>query len=124
MEKDVMVLKDGTELPLESISSIGGICAKFADRTAFVDTWGKLTPENLSELQIKTAAGIVAVRYTGMVLGNPQIRDVCVDEEGVTQATFCIREKTELELLKERVTAVEETTDVLTMEALEGGATA
>lgn len=122
MEKDVMVLKDGTELPLESISSMGGICVKFADKTAFVDIWNKLIPENLSELQIKTASGIVAARYEDMVLGNPQIRDIYVDEFGAVQATFCIREKTELELLKERVGAVEETTDVLIMETLGGGA--
>ena len=71
MEKDLIILKDGTELELESASSLGDIRILFADKNSLMDAWGKMTPENLQEIRIQNSSGIVAARYTDMVLGDP-----------------------------------------------------
>lgn len=122
MEKNVMVLKDGAEITLESASSLGDIRVLYADKAAFVAGWDRLTKDNLAELQIKSSDGVVLGRYEDLVLGDPVIRAVHERKDGLL-AVFNIRKKTELETLEERVGAVEETTDVLTMEALGGGET-
>ena len=49
MEKNVMVLKDGTEITLESASSLGDIRVLYADKSALIAGWEKLNKENLSE---------------------------------------------------------------------------
>lgn len=120
MEKDLIILKDGTELELESASSLGDIRILFADRNALMDAWEKMTPENLQEVRIQNSSGIVAARYTDMVFGDPGLTVHRQGQEGFL-AAFGIRSKSDLERLEERMSSVEETTDVLTMEFLSGG---
>lgn len=123
MEKNVMVLKDGAEITLESASSLGDIRVLYADKSALIAGWERLNKENLSQLQIESGDGVVLGRYEGLVLGDPVIRAIHERKDGLL-AVYNLREKTELEKLDERVGSVEETTDVLTMEALGGGETA
>lgn len=120
MEKDLIILKDGTELELESASSLGDIRILFADKNSLMDAWEKMTPENLQEVRIQNRSGIVAARYTEMVLGDPVLTVYRQGQEGFL-AAFGIRSKSDLERLEERMASVEETTDVLTMELLSGG---
>ena len=70
MEKNVMVLKDGTEITLESASSLGDIRVLYADKAAFVAGWDRLTKDNLAELQIKSSDGVVMGSYEDLVLGD------------------------------------------------------
>lgn len=120
MEKNLIILKDGTELELESASSLGDIRIPFTDKNSLMDAWEKMTPENLQEVRIQNSSGIVAARYTDMVLGDPVLTVHRQGQEGFL-AAFGIRSKTDLERLEERMASVEETTDVLTMELLSGG---
>ena len=120
MEKNLIILKDGTELELESASSLGDIRIPFTDKNSLMDAWEKMTPENLQEVRIQNSSGIVAARYTDMVLGDPVLTVHRQGQEGFL-AAFGIRGKTDLERLEERMASVEETTDVLTMELLSGG---
>lgn len=122
MEQSKMVLKDGWELLLEAGSSLGSICVKYADREKLMKDWEKLTPENLETVQIRQGDTVTG-SYEQMTLGNPALR-VDVKEDGTLLASWGIREKTEFEKLADRVASVEETTDVLTMDALMGGETA
>lgn len=122
MEQSKMVLKDGRELLLEAGSSLGSICVKYADREKLMKDWEKLTPENLETVQIRQGDTVTG-SYEQMTLGNPALR-VDVKEDGTLLASWGIREKTEFEKLADRVASVEETTDVLTMDALMGGETA
>ena len=46
-----------------------------------------------------------------------------VATDGTVMTSYHLRSKTDVELLAERVTSVEETTDILTMDALTGGET-
>ena len=39
MEKDLIILKDGTELELESASSLGDIRILFADKNSLLAAW-------------------------------------------------------------------------------------
>lgn len=120
MEKDLIILKDGTELELESASSLGDIRILFPDKNSLMDAWEKMTPENLQEVRIQNRSGIVAARYTEMVLDDPVLTVYRQGQEGFL-AAFGIRSKSDLERLEERMASVEETTDVLTMELLSGG---
>ena len=85
-----------------------------------MDAWEKMTPENLQEVRIQNSSGIVAARYTDMVFGDPALTVHRQGQEGFL-AAFGIRSKSDLERLEERMSSVEETTDVLTMEFLSGG---
>ena len=58
MEKDLIILKDGTELELESASSLGDIRILFADKNSLLAAWEKMTPENLQEVRIQTVQGL------------------------------------------------------------------
>ncbi len=50
MNKDKMILKDGTVIELEAGASMGALQVKSADRVAMVGTWDKFTQENLKEV--------------------------------------------------------------------------
>lgn len=74
--------------------------------------WDKLTPDNLSTVVIKDSDGSVVGNHNNMVLCSPAFQSVDKTEDGKIQATFGIRNKTELERLKEQVAAMSETLSV------------
>lgn len=115
--KDTLVLKNGNEIELEAGASLGALQVAAADRTAMLATWEKMTPENLSSVQIKNGAGLVVGNYTNLVLVS-ETSVVAID--GSILTTYCLREKTAEE---RRLDALEETTDMLVMETLMGGET-
>lgn len=118
--KDTMILHDGTIIELETGASLGDIRVVAPDRAAMAATWAKLTPENLAVVQVKNGAGLVAGNYTDLVL---DAETSTVASDGTVLTSYHLRPKTDVELLAERVTSVEETTDILTMDALTGGET-
>ena len=118
--KDTMILKDGTIIELEAGASLGALQVAATDRTAMVGTWAKLTPENLAAIQIQNGDGLVVGNYTDLVMES---ETSTVAADGSVLTSYHLRPKTDVELLAERVAAVEETTDILTMDALTGGET-
>ena len=118
--KDTMILKDGTVIELESGASLGAMQVVAIDRAAMLTTWSKLTPENLANMQVKNGDGLVVGNYTDLVLAS---ETSVVGLDGTVRTSYHLRPKTDVELLAERVAAVEETTDILTMDALTGGET-
>lgn len=118
--KDKMILADLSEIELEAGASLSNIRVAAADRAAMLTTWAKLTPENLAAVQIKNGDGLVVGNYTDLVLESETSN---VTADGTVLTSYHLRHKTEMELLAERVTSVEETTDILTMDALTGGGT-
>lgn len=103
MGKDKLVLADGTEMELESSRGIGALCVIAESRTAAGALWEKFYGENLSEVLIKNSTGDVAGRYKDMVLDHI----TGADYGDSVLITFNLREKTETELLRERVAALE-----------------
>ncbi|RGY95175.1 hypothetical protein DXA13_19770 [Clostridium sp. AM58-1XD] len=116
--KDTMILKDGNVIELEEASSLTALKVVAADRAAMLETWSKLTVENLANVQIKNGDGLVVGKYTDLVMDH---ETSIVENDGSVSTNYCFREKTDVEQLEERVAAVEETTDILTMNALDGG---
>lgn len=106
MDKDTMVLKDGTVMELETGASLGSIGVVSSSRAAMAEKWDKLTETNLSEVQIKNGAGLTVGRYTDLVLVS---ETSAVQEDGTVRTSFCLREKDRME---KRMDAMEESQTV------------
>ena len=109
--KDKMILKDGTTVELESGASLGNMQVVFPDKTSMVETWDKLTDENLKSVQITDGNDNLIAEYTDLILVSVTSTE---KEDGTILTTFALREKTEVELLKEQTAQQEETIDMLT----------
>ncbi|MDB2016004.1 hypothetical protein [[Clostridium] symbiosum] len=103
--KDKMILKNGAEIVLETGASLGALQVVSADRAAMLATWELLTPDNLSQVQIKNGAGLTVGTYTDLVLVS---ETSVVASDGTVLTTYSLRPKTDVERLTERVAAVEE----------------
>lgn len=103
--KDKMILKNNMEVELEAGASLGALQVVSADRTAMLATWELLTPDNLSQVQIKNGAGLTVGTYTDLVLVS---ETSVVASDGTVLTTYSLRPKTAVERLTERVEVVEE----------------
>lgn len=104
MNKDKLILKNGHEIELEAGASLGALQVLSADRAAMLATWELLTPDNLSQVQIKTGAGLTVGTYTDLVLAS---ETSVVASDGTVLTTYSLRPKTDVERLEEKVAAVE-----------------
>lgn len=102
MNKDILVLKDGTEIELEAGASLSAVQVAAPDRAAMLETWEKFTEENLSQVQVKTGEGLTVGNYHGLILVSE--RSV-VAADGSVLTTYQFREKTDEE---KRLDALEE----------------
>ena len=100
--KDTMILKNGTIIELEAGASLGALQVAAANRAAMVTTWEALTPDNLTEVQIKNGDGLVAGNYIDLVLVS---ETSMVAADGTVITTYSLREKTAEE---KRLDALEE----------------
>lgn len=103
--KDKLILKNGAEIELEAGAGLGALQVVSADRAAMLATWELLTPDNLSQVQIKNGAGLTGGTHTDLVLAS---ETSVVAFDGTVLTTYSLRPKTDVERLAERVTAVEE----------------
>lgn len=99
MNQSKLVLADGTGISLEDGASIGNMCVVSADRQAMLDTWVKLTPDNLRQVQI-TTDGEVSGQYSNLILDH---ETSAVQEDGSILTSFALRQKTQVEMLQEEV---------------------
>lgn len=58
MDKDILVLKDGTAVELEAGANLFNMQVRSANKVGMVNVWDKLTAENLSSVQIKNGSGL------------------------------------------------------------------
>lgn len=105
MNKDKLILKNGAEIELEAGARLGALQVVSADRAAMLATWELLTPDNLSQVQIKNGAGLTVGTYTDLVLVS---ETSVVAPDGKVLTTYSLRPKTDVERLAERVAVVEE----------------
>lgn len=106
MEK--MILADKTELEIKDGAAIGSITVAVDDFTALGTVAAALTKEgNLESVKFSTDDSVTG-EYTGMKLESPLFSAVDI-VGGKVEATFGIREKTELE---KRVDSLEGRADV------------
>lgn len=103
MNKDKLILKDGSAIELEagaSLTALQVICQS-AD---VIPLWKRLTQENLQEVTVKNGADLIVGVYSGMVLTEPHIQ-ATEQEDGTVKVLFGLREKTAEE---KRLDALEE----------------
>ena len=102
MKKDTLILKDKSVIELEAGASLNDIRVVSGSRAAMVDTWCRLTPDNLSAVTIKNGDGVAVGSYAGLVLEN---ETSTILEDGSVLTSFNLREKTDIE---KRLEAVEQ----------------
>ena len=105
MKKDKLILKNGIEKELEAGGSLGALQVLSADRAEMLATWELLTPDNLSQVQIKNGAGLTVGTYTDLVLAS---ETSVLASDGTVLTTYSLRPKTDVERLTERVEVVED----------------
>lgn len=103
--KDTLILQDGSIIELEAGASLYALPVISTDKSAMVTTWDKLTESNLSAVQVKEGDGLVVGSHTGLLLAS---ETSVIRSDGTILTTYSLREKTDIELLAERVAAVEE----------------
>lgn len=101
--KDTLTLKDGTVIELEAGASLSALSVAYPNKEAMVETWDKLTNENLAEATIKNGDGVVVGTYSNLTLVS---ETSTVNADGTVVTSFNLRLKTESEL---RLDALEET---------------
>lgn len=104
MNNDKIVLKDGTEITLESSQGIGALHVVKNSRQQAGDLWEQFTNDNLKQVTIKNSDGLTVGIYQDMVLDHMEGRD---KDDGTVQVTFSLRKKSAIELMEERISAVE-----------------
>ena len=102
-------LKDGFNVVLEDGSSLSNIVVRFRDRESIIAVWDRFTNENLKSVQITTEDNLVIGAYENLTLESVTCTDT---KDGKTLASFKLREKTELELLKEEMAAMKEEQEI------------
>ena len=104
MNKDKLILKDGSVIELEagaSLTALQVICQSSDD---VIPLWKRFTKENLQEVTVKNGADLIVGVYAGMVLTEPHIQ-ATEQEDGTVKVIFGLREKTAEE---NRLDALEE----------------
>lgn len=106
MNKDKLILKDGTIIELEAGASLAALQVRATDRAAMAVTWAQLTPENLAEVQVQDGNGLTDWNYTDLMLVS---ETSVVAADGSVLTTYSLREKTDEE---KRLDALERGQDV------------
>lgn len=104
MEKDKLVLTDGTTIELKTSQGISALSCNVESISAACVLWEKFTTENLKDVTIKNADDLTIGKYSDMVLDHITGAD---NADGTVQITFSLREKSVEELLTERVATLE-----------------
>ncbi len=103
--KDTLILKDGSVIELEAGASLSALQVVSADKAAMVTTWDKFIADNLAQVQVKNGDGLTVGNYTDLVLVS---ETSVIQTDGTVLTTYSLREKSAVELLEERISAVEE----------------
>lgn len=102
MNKDKLILKDGSEIELETGASLNHLGVVSTDKEAMVSTWESLTGFNLARVHIKNGDGLVVGEYTDLILVS---ETSTINVDGTILTYFNLREKSDIE---KRLDAVEE----------------
>lgn len=107
MNKEKMILNDGTEIKLETGASLTELTTVFTDWTAAASVIPKLTEDNLASVQVQNGEGLTVGNYTDLVL-QPGSWEEKADGLYIT---ISLREKTEIEKRLDKVESGQEVQD-------------
>lgn len=97
----ILTLSTNETINVEDGASLGAFVVVTDD---ILGTWAKFTDEALSSVTIANDDGTVTATYVNLTCPD----NITVTKDGDTvKATFPIREKTELEILKEKLAQIE-----------------
>lgn len=102
MEK--LILINQTQINIQSGSSLSDMKVLLNTKYDMISTWDMLTKENLKHIEIHAEDGTVIGAYDNILLEN---ETSIVLPDGRILTSFHLREKTEVELLRERVEQLE-----------------
>lgn len=109
--KDKLVLADQTEIEIKSASSLSDVKIVSQTKYDIISIWDMMTEENLKSVQIKNSDGVVVGNYENLILDN---ETSAIQKDGTILTSFHLREKTEVELLKEEVALLKEGLEINT----------
>lgn len=92
--KDKLILKDGSEIEMESGASLSDIKVLSDNKPAMVELWDKLTEDNLKEVVVKNGDGTTAGNYSDLVLVG---ETSTIQGDGTVLTSFNLRKKTDME---------------------------
>lgn len=104
--KDKLILKNGTEIKIESASSLSDVRVISETKNDMTSVWNSMTEGNLSKAQIQNADGLTIGRYENLILES---ETSTVQTDGTILTSFHLRKKTENE---KRLDNLEEGQDV------------
>lgn len=91
--KDKLILKNETEIEIESGASLSDIRVLFDTKKEMISTWDMLTPENISFVRIVNGDGVTVGNYSDLVL----VSETSSEKDGKIDTSFNMREKTDME---------------------------
>lgn len=104
-----LVLNNREKIDIENSSSIADMKVLSDTKYGMVSVWDMLTEENLNHIEIQIDDGTVVGTYDNILLDS-ETSTILLDGKILT--SFHLREKTEVELLRERVERLENGQDV------------
>ncbi len=102
--KDKLILTDGSVLQVESGSSLSDIRVVSETGEEMLYRWKLLTNENLKQVEVQNADGVRIVSYNDLTLES---ETSVIQKDGTILTSLKLRERTEVELLRERVEILE-----------------
>ncbi len=102
--KEKLILSNNEEINIESGSSLSDMKVLSETKYDMVSTWESLTEENLKHIEIQNEDGIVIGNYDNILLES---ETSTIQSDGKILTSFHLREKTEIEILRERIEQLE-----------------
>lgn len=99
-----LVLKNQEQFNIESGSSLSDMRVMSDNKYDMVSAWDMLTEENLKHIEIQNEDGTAIGVYDNILLDS---ETSIIQQDGKILTRFHMREKTEVELLRERVEQLE-----------------
>ena len=93
--KDTLILKDGTVIELETGASLSSLGVLSGTKATMIETWDKLTKENLAAVQVKNGEGLVVANYENLTLVS---ETSVVKADGSVLTSFNLREMSREEI--------------------------
>ncbi len=99
-----LVLNNKEQINIESGSSLSDLKVMSETKYDMVSAWDMLTEENLKHIEIQNEDGTVIGAYDNILLDS---ETSTIQSDGKILTSFHLREKTEIELLRERIEQLE-----------------
>lgn len=100
---DKLILANGSEINIKEGGSLSSIGVVSSTKEEMLSVWDLLTKENLKNVQVKNNDDVIIAKYSNLILENEISKE---QEDGSIFTYFRLREKTEVEILKEEVDAL------------------